>query len=259
MSDCIHTIMQASLDRWQECHWHLHQMEANYHEPEPFRFSFNSFIRAVKEVPNVLVHDLQRRPEVKRAIEPELGELRRSELFSLLGKRRDFVVHRGMLELNSKGSVGTTEGSRIKISFPFYVAPTESSDEAYERYKQACRTDKLLRGLGPDCDSAPALWRTWQIPQLPDRDLLDVAFEAWQAVGQVLSDSAVAAGEGPLDLRMPCRHNPENVRVKRFGQHQFFLEVDGIDLEEVEREYREQAARERNARPKERRNPENPQ
>lgn len=239
MDNCPHDPVTSSLDRWQECHWHLHQMEQNYHEPEPFRFSFNSFVRAMKEVPVILDHDLQQSPKVKSAIKQSLEELRRSALFNLLGKRRDFIVHHGMLDLHSRGSIGTTEGNRIKITFPFAVAPYETSDQAYQRYKQACRSDKLLRGLGPDCDSAPALWRTWMIPQFPDRDLLEVAFEAWQAVGELMSATTVALGAEPLDLSMPCRHDPQVVRIKRFSQYEFFLEVDGIDLREEERRYRE--------------------
>lgn len=242
MDHCSHELISPSLDRWQECHWHLHQMEQNYHEPEPFRFAFNSFIRAVKEVPVILDHDLQKYPEAKAAIKTAVDELRHGDLFKVLGKRRDFIVHHGMLNLQSRGSIGTTEGHRVKISFPFAVAPYESSDEAYSRYKLACRTDKLLRGLGPDCDSAPALWRTWMIPQFPNRDLLEVAFEAWQAVGTLMSAATVALGGGPLDLTMRCRHDPEAVRIKRFSQYEFFLEVDGVDLREEERNYRKRKA-----------------
>lgn len=230
MDNCPHETIASSLDRWQECHWHLHQMEDTYHEPEPFRYSFNSFIRAVKEVPLILDHDLQRSHNAKAAIAQSLKEMRRSDLFTLLGKHRDFIVHHGMLNLKSQGKIGTTEGNRVKFSFPFAVAPYESSDNAYQRYKQACRSDMFLRGLGPDCDSTPTLWRTWLIPQFPERDLLEVAFEAWQAVGKLMSATTVALGGEPLDLNMSCRHDPEAVRLKKFSQHEFFLEVDGIDL-----------------------------
>lgn len=51
MESCAHDNLELSLDRWQECHWHLHQMELHYHQPDGFRYSLNSFIRAVKEVP----------------------------------------------------------------------------------------------------------------------------------------------------------------------------------------------------------------
>jgi hypothetical protein len=47
-----------------------------------------------------------------------------------LKKRRDFLVHRGMLAPKSHGQAGTTEGTRIKMTLPFPVAAHESSDEA---------------------------------------------------------------------------------------------------------------------------------
>lgn len=239
MSTCAHTNLELSLDRWQECHWYLHQMEANYHEPEPFRYSCNAFLRAVKEVPQALMNDLQRHPNERAKIKPLLESTSANILLQTLGKRRDFVVHHGALNLNSFGRIGTTEGATIKIAFPFAVRPWETSDEAYERYKALCKTDKLLRGLGPDCDSAPALWRTWMIPQFPDRDLLDVAFEAWTALGELLSGAVEAFGGEKLDLRLPCRHDPAQVQIKRFSQYEFFLSVDGIDLMEEERKWRE--------------------
>lgn len=218
-------------------------MEANYHEPEPFRYALNSFIRAVKEVPVILRADIQQNIAVRKEIAPLLQKVSQSDLFAILHKRRDFIVHQGMLNLESRGSVGTTEGHKIKISFPFRVYPHESSDEAYVRYKEKCRTDKVLRGLGPDCDSAPAIWRTWMLPQFPNRDLLEIAFEAWSLLGELLSATVGVLGGDPLDLSMPCRHAPEDVKIKRFSQHEFFLTVDGTDLKEVEREYREEAAR----------------
>lgn len=116
----------------------LHQMEANYHEPEPFRYSLNSFIRAVKEVPLKLQNDLQRHPEVRVRIKTLQDTIFANDLFNMLGKQRDFIVHHGALNLKSRGQIGTTEGSKIKLSFPFAVHPWETSVEAYERYKEMC-------------------------------------------------------------------------------------------------------------------------
>jgi hypothetical protein len=230
---CPHTTIESSLDRWLECHWHLHQMESNYHVPDPFRYSLNSFIRSAKEVPGILMTDLQRHLAVRDEIDSELKKLQENALFATLKKRRDFLVHRGMLAPKSHGRIGATEGSRIKITFPFHVAAHESSDEAYDRYKALCRTDKFVRQLtGPDCDSAPTLWRTWQIEDFPNQDLLEVAFDAWRLIGVVLSATTVALGGGALDLSMPCRHDPKAIQVKQFSQRDFFLSVDGIDLEE---------------------------
>lgn len=234
---CVHAPLEASLDRWHECHWHLHQMEDNYHLPDAFRYSLNAFIRAIADVPDVLTKNLERHGSVsvRQAIKPKLKELEATPLFSVLKVRRNFIVHQGMLAVQSKGAVYTMEGSKVKLSFPFRVETWESSDDAYERYKVACRNDKFWRGIGPDCDSSPAIVRTWLIPQILDRDLLEVAFAAWSLVGQLLSEAVIALGGEPLDLTMPCRHAPEVVRVKRYSQREFFLSVDGIDLDEEER------------------------
>ena len=237
--DCAHKIVEPALDRWAECHWHLHQMESNYHQPDAFQYSLNSFIRAFKEVPQLLTMHIQKNSELTLKIKPVIKALRDSDLYKKLASTRDFLVHQGMLELESRGSAGTTEGRKVKISFPFRVHPRESSNEAYARYKEVCRTDKQMRSLiGPDCDSAPAIWRTWIIKDFPSRDLLDVAFEAWTKLGEVLSATIEARGGEPLDLSMSCRHDPEVVKVMRFSQRDFFLEVDGIDLDEEERKWR---------------------
>lgn len=239
MEPCAHSNLELSLDRWQECHWHLHQMEANYHNPEPFRYSLNSFIRAVKEVQLKLQNDLQQHPEIRAKIKPLQDAVFSNDLFTILGKQRDFIVHHGALNLKSHGQIGTTEGRKIKLTFPFSVYPSETSDEAYERYKEMCRSDNFFRGLGPDCDSAPAIWRTWMLPQFPDRDLLEVAFETWTLLGELLSGAIEAFGGEKLDLSMPCRHDPALVRIKHYSQKEFFMSVDGIDLEEEERKWQE--------------------
>jgi len=242
--DCPHLLVEPALDRWEECHWHLHQMEANYHEPDAFRYALNSFIRAFKEVPQLLTMGTQNRAELRKNIKPAVAALHGSDLYKVLTTTRNFLVHQGMLELESRGGAGTTEGRKVKISFPFSVHAGESSDEAYIRYKEVCRTDQMMRGLiGPDCDSAPAIWRTWIIKDFPGRDLLDVVFEAWTRLGEVLSVTIEARGGESLDLSMPCRHDPELVKVKCFSQRDFFLEVDGIDLDEEERKWHEEKAR----------------
>jgi hypothetical protein len=231
-------------------------MEANYHEPDAFRYALNSFIRTFKEVPQLLKMTTQNHPELRKAIAPAENALKGSDLYKVLISTRNFLVHQGMLELESRGNAGTTEGRKVKISFPFKVNPWESSDEAYVRYKEVCRRDKIMRELiGPDCDSAPAIWRTWLIKDFPGRDLLEIAFEAWTRLGEVLSATLEARGGTPLDLSMPCRHDPELVRIKRFSQHDFFMDVEGVGLNEDERKWRDERARRAVAAPAEKKTP----
>ena len=191
----------------------------------------------------MLMADLQRHPKIRAAIANELQQLRENELFATLKKQRDFLVHHGALTLQSHGRVQAMEGMRVKMSLPFPVAPHERSDDAYERYKETCRRNTVWRQLsGPDCDSVPTIWRTWVVPQFPGRDLLDVAFDAWSLNGKLLSATLVAFKGEPLDLSMSCRHDPERIRIRRYDQHEFFRVVDGVDLKEEERKWREHRA-----------------
>ena len=228
---CPHQLIAGSLDRWEEVHWQIHQIERNYHIPEGVRYSFNALIRAAKEIPQIVLMELQNRSDYHTSLKPILERLRADPLFSLLSKKRDFVVHRGMLEVLSKGSIGTTEGKGWKIGFPFPVHPTETSDEAYERFKQVCRADAEVRGLmGPDCDSRPMLRREWLLPDLPKQDFLEIAVSSWRTCGAVLSEIVIQFGGAPLDLQLTCRHEPEKVRTKVYSQEDFFRTVDGIDI-----------------------------
>lgn len=225
---CVHRNIEAALDRWTECHWHIHQMEAYYHEPDLFRYSLNSYLRAVKEIPQILKMELQNHSSFKSTFKPQIDELRADALFDRLAKHRDFIVHQGMLEILSGGMVGTTEGRGFKIGVGFNVAPFESSDEAYERYKNACRSNKVFRGaFGPDCDSSPCIRREWKLPEFPDRDVLEVAVSAWGKAGEAISCILVSLGGEPIDVSFSCWHDPERVKMKVFSQKEFFESVDG--------------------------------
>lgn len=228
---CPHSHIEAALDRWSECHWHIHQMEANYHAPDLFRYSLNSFIRAVKEIPQILSMELQNHQTYKKVFKPLINSLDSSALISVLHKKRNFIVHKGMLEVLSKGAVGTTEGRGIKISIPFPVAPHESTQDAYERFKEVCRKDKFIRSLaGPDCDSWPMIRREWKIPDFPEKELLELSVDAWRLVGEVLSQIVVKLGGEKLDLSFSCRHEPEKVRTLEFSQKEFFKSVDDLEI-----------------------------
>lgn len=229
--DCPYSKIESALDRWSECHWYIHQMEANYHTPDLFRYSFNSFVRAIKEIPQILQMELQNNSGYKATFKPLISSLNENSLFLLLHNTRNFIVHRGMLEVLSTGIVGTTEGRGIKIASGFHVAPYETTLEAYERFKDKCRSDKMIRSwLGPDCDSWPIVRREWKIPALPDRELLEIAIEAWRLTGEVLSSMVIELGGEAFDLSFSCGHDPEKVKIKEFSQAEFFQSVDGIDI-----------------------------
>jgi hypothetical protein len=221
--NCPHRKIEPTLDRWTEAHWNLHQIERNYHHPEPFRYSFNGFVRVIKEVSQILKMDLQNEADYQVVIKPLIDAMRQDTLLKKLATQRDFVVHRGMLELKSIGYAGTTRGKNLKMGLGFDVAPTESSDEGFLRFARGLKGHWELQqmlGLG-DEDLRPCIQREWRLEEFGDTDLLELAVEAWRKTGATISDLVVHFGGEPLDLSLSCSHSPEQTRLKIYSYADF--------------------------------------
>jgi hypothetical protein len=97
--------ISSALDRFQEAHFWIHKLEDHYHDADLFRWHLNVFLKAIKEVPQLVIMALQNErgfPAWFKAVRALLSE---DPLMSELSLNRDFVVHRGMLKLGSCGSV----------------------------------------------------------------------------------------------------------------------------------------------------------
>ena len=215
---CPHSKIETSLDRWTEAHWNLHQIERNYHLPEPFRYSFNAFVRVIREVSRILKMDLQNESDYKIFIKPLIDEMRSERLLRTLATQRDFIVHRGILEMKSRGYAGTTRGWNLKMGLPFEVGPSETSDEGFVRFARWIQgRDELQKilGLGDD-DLYPCIHREWLLEEFGETDLLDLAIDAWRKTGTTISQLVVHFGGEPLDLSLSCSHSAKETRLKMY-------------------------------------------
>lgn len=222
---CPHSKINTSLDRWAEAHWNLHRIEENYHKPEPFRYSLNAFLRVIQEVYEILKKDLQNEADFHSFIKPLVELLREDPLLSAMTKKRHFIVHHGMLSVKSKATAGSTRGGgRLKIGVGFDIPTWESSDAALIRFAQQCKSNKNFYGLMglDDDDLYPCIQRVWLLPEFGDRDLLELAIEAWRKVGQIISKLVIHFGGEPLDLSLSCGHSPERVRLKVYSKQQWY-------------------------------------
>ena len=72
--------------------------------------------------------------------------------------------------------------------------------------------------------------REWRVPDLPDKELLELSVDAWRLVGEIISQIVVKLGGEKLDLSFSCRHESEKVRTVEFSQKEFFKSVDGVEI-----------------------------
>ena len=53
--------LTSALDRFQEAHFWLHMMEQHYHSADQFRWHLNVFMKALKEVPDLIAQGCRTR------------------------------------------------------------------------------------------------------------------------------------------------------------------------------------------------------
>ena len=126
--------VEDAIDRLQEAHWYIHEMEIRYHDPDPFRYALNSFLRALKEVPDVLRMAMENEPNFSAWFSERRKKATCDALVSKLFGQRNILVHRRMLATVSIATIGITELRGIKLGFTKQVDPFCDSDDLMVLY-----------------------------------------------------------------------------------------------------------------------------
>lgn len=228
-ADCAcYDRLSAALDRFTEAHYWIHMLEKHYHEADQFRWHVNVFLKAIKEVPDLIGMALQNDPGFPDWYKPVRHDLNSDPLLSKLSKNRDFVVHRGMLKLGSGGTVGITEGRGIKLGISLPIDALEDSDTAMQRYLWVvCDKGDFFGFLNEDEDSLPCVERTWRIPEM-EGELIDLCATAWQRTGRTINLVIAKLGAQPLPLSLSCRHSPNDVRFKLYNRAKLREQLEAI-------------------------------
>jgi hypothetical protein len=210
--------IEAALDRFQEAHFWIHMVEEYYHQADPFRWHLNAFLKAIKEVPQLITMALQNEDGFKIWFAPHKNHLNEDPLLKVLSKGRDFVVHRGTIRLASHGTIGITEGRGIKFGISMPVNPIEDSDTAMERYLfAAAKKGDFFGFLSEDKDSLPCVHRIWRLLEFDD-DIVDVCAKAWLKTGETIEEVLRWMGETPPPLSLDCRHSTQHVQFKLYDR-----------------------------------------
>ncbi len=226
---CALEKIEAVLDRWQESHWHLHQIEENYHNADALRYSMNAFIRSLREIPDMVSMALQNMDGFPTWHNPIKNELEsKDHLFSKIIQHRNYIVHKSMLKPESKAFVASIRGHTIKMQFSFYVDPFEDSDLAIKRFIEFSKKDPILmQALAPDETQVLALIREWHIEGF-NEEIIESFRNAWIRVTSYLSDILVFLGEERFPEGLPdCFRDPRDFRYKKY--HRLHQDIQAND------------------------------
>jgi hypothetical protein len=208
--------ISSSLDRLREAHFWLHGIEQYYHFAEAFRWHLNSFLKALKEVLQLLSMELQQAKGFKQWFVPKRTVLHSDPLLKVLHDHRDFVVHRGMLIPKSIAMIGVTEGRGMKLGITFPVHPLENSDDGMRRYIAAIKVNgDFLGTLIDDEDSLPCVERHWRLPDF-DEEVVELCARAWLRVGETVGEVLTWLGASPPSLSLDCRHASQELHYRLY-------------------------------------------
>lgn len=221
--------MESTIDRLAEAHWYIHEMEIYYHFADPFRWSFNGFIRSLKEIPQIMQMELQNATDFNEWFHPKRIATSDDPLISHLATARNTIVHKKMLKPASEGWIGITEGRGMKFGIGIPIDPLEDSDDAIQKFLgYVAHNGDTFGFLEEDEESLPCVQRSWRLKQFPDEDLVDIAAKAWQITGQLVSEAMEWIGASPLNLDLSCRHTSNRVQIRTYERPQLNLELQRI-------------------------------
>jgi len=211
--------IEASFDRFREAHFWIHALESHYHHAEPFRWHLTAFLKALKEIPQLLQMELQNEPGFAPWFREQRDRLKQDDLIAHLSKQRDIAVHQRMLLPDSECTVGITELRGIKLGIGFRASPLEDSDHAMHRYLYvAAERGDFLGILMPDEDSIPCVQRVWRLSGF-DEDIVSLCARGWLRTGETVAEVVRWLGAEPPPLSLDCRHADQKVQFKLFDRN----------------------------------------
>lgn len=227
---CPFEKIHVALDRFQEAHFYLHQMENSYHFADHFRWSLNSYIRALKEVPQLISMGLQNEKGFPDWFREERETLNSDSLIYFLNERRDFIVHRGMFLPGSSGSIGIAEGRGMKLGLSIPIDSLSNSDDCMYAFAYHClvKGEDFFDLFKDDEDSLPCIERKWILEQFPNHDVIDLCAKAWLTVGETVRNVLVWLGGTPPELSLGCRHSAQHIRFRLYDRNKIRKEVEGM-------------------------------
>ena len=224
MDDCPYKKIDSALDRFQEAHFWIHMMEEYYHAADPFRWHLNVFLKALKEVPDLLQMAMQNQEGFPSWFREQREHLISHPLTTVLSKKRNFVVHNAMLIPQSSGAIGITGGRGFKSGLTMPIHPLEDSEQALIRCALLLKDRDFLGLVTPDEDSVPCVYREWRLSEF-NEELVDLCAKAWLRVSEIIDAVLRWQGAAPPELSLDCRHGSKKVCLKCYDRNVLIEQV----------------------------------
>ncbi len=188
-------------DKFNEAHYFLSEIVTNYHEPEPFRWSLNAFLEALRSVTFVFQKETKRTTGIAKWYGTQQQTMRVDSLLRTFVEGRNIVVKEGMLKPTSTADIGLFRGRVLKLTFGMKVSPFVPSKVLLEQ------AQTVLIGTILDIEHSAigeqlGVRRRWAVEQLGNDEVVSLCDRAWARIGTFFSDAHKLVGrkyDGPPD------------------------------------------------------------
>jgi hypothetical protein len=169
-------------DKGAEAHYFLERMMVSYHDPDPFRWSLNAFVQALRSITFYIQKLLKHRDSFDAWYDAEQATMRADPLLRKFVLGRNTVVKQRNLYVESAATIGVYRYRKprmgLKVNVPVYV----SSRDLLKRAELLNLLDAKRTAEGEEY----GIEREWHVPELGEGNVLDRCDEAWILVTDVL-------------------------------------------------------------------------
>ena len=160
------------------------QAAQTYHEPEKFKINVNAIIQTIRNVTFVLQNEKKNIPDFESWYNKWRERFREDDLMRWLHNARNRVVKQGDLSVASKAHVVIKNWLDCQIT-ELDVPPHLSAKQI------AVTVCKIIpkNSLKKFGDTVIFVERRWSVPDLPNKELLDVFFYAYQELFKLVNEA----------------------------------------------------------------------
>lgn len=200
-SPSVEDLLAETRDKYQEAHYFIERMMHEYHNPQPFRWSLNAFLQALRSVTFILQKDLSDYSGFKDwYVAEQQPSMKKEELLRRFLEGRNLVVKERNLEVNSTAQIGLYRYRKPKLWVAMNVSPHLPSAFILRETAPKLRLiDEEHAAIGEEY----GVKRAWHAPELGDGNVVSLCDEAWVKIGSVVSAAHAFIG---LEWNSPPPH-----------------------------------------------------
>jgi hypothetical protein len=119
-------------DRYTEADYFLHRMEAEYHNPQVFRFNLNAYVSALRAVHSMLERELERAGHIQWW-KQRRQEFANDPVLARFTRGRNIALHQRALVEGSQITIGLFRERRLKLAGSHEIRSDETSQQLLTR------------------------------------------------------------------------------------------------------------------------------